>query len=146
MTSVGADLSREIGDGDGSELCTEQRFGLLERAGERAVHGLLDETARALVTVADGEDRRLAERLVDVPQRDVLELLAERPASAVPLLRAHDPRRAEPSHGPPDHDGVRVALRGHLLGRQELRLRHMQQRVHRDRQPAVPSHVTLNAT
>src|SRR5688572_13373498 len=79
MTNVWSCLAREVGHGHASELRHEQRLGLLECRRERTVHRLLHDAPGALRPIADREDGRLAERLVDVPQRDVLELLAERP-------------------------------------------------------------------
>src|SRR4029450_3409341 len=65
----------------------QQRLRLVERLVERGVHGLLDKTAGRFCSVSYGEQRRLAERLIDVPQRYRREVAGKGPSAAMPFLR-----------------------------------------------------------
>src|SRR6185295_104818 len=84
-----------------AEARQQQRLRILERLVERGVHGLLDKTAGRFRSVSEGEQRRLAERLIDVAQRNRREVAGEGPSTAMSFLRSHMAVISKPGHDPP---------------------------------------------
>ncbi|GCC47337.1 hypothetical protein chiPu_0031705, partial [Chiloscyllium punctatum] len=65
----------------------EQRLDLAKRAGERVVDRLFDQAAGIFRPVAHRNDRRRADRAIDVRQRDVGGRARQCPAAAMAFLR-----------------------------------------------------------
>src|SRR4051812_3559638 len=72
-----------------TEARQQQRLRIVESPVECGIHGLLDKTARCLRSVSHGEQRRLTERLIDIPQRYRRKVAGEGPSAAMPFLRSH---------------------------------------------------------
>ena len=86
----------------------QQRLGIGESAVERGIHSLLDEALWLLMPVPDGKNRRLAQRIMEVAQRDSVEIGSDRPASRMAPDRGDYPGIAQKPHCPANGDGVRI--------------------------------------
>ncbi len=112
-----ADARCVVGEREAREARAQQRLGVVEELAERAGDGVLDQAVRAGARDVDRQEEALAERGIDVGERDARRGARQRPPAAMPLGRRHEPGLTQPGHGAPNHDGVRAHARGKGLGR-----------------------------
>src|SRR5690349_16617698 len=81
-------IRKNIGHGDGPKARAPERHRLSQRLADSAVDRPLEWTPGLGFAVANAEESGHAERVVDVTERDVLQLSCQRPAPAMPLFGA----------------------------------------------------------
>lgn len=123
----------------------QQRLRVAECLIEGGIDGLFDEAAGRLRPMAHGQKRGASERAVDIEQRHLGQITAQRPSTTMPLFRSDIPPVPKTGQNPPDHHGIGAELPGERLGgHRAFKPCHVQQNMEYPRQPAVAFHATSN--
>lgn len=134
-------------ESDVAEARQKQGLRFLETVRKGGVDRLFDQAVGRLHPVADRKQRGIADGVMEVAQRDLLEIAGERPAAAMSLLGSNKAALAQAGHNPSDNDGVCLHRAGEGFGcRRALMFGHMQQNVEDARKAAVSFHVTIIVT
>lgn len=141
------EIPGELSQGDALETLQQQGLRVRECVVERRIDGLLHEAFRSFSAVADREQGRFTQRLVQLAKVYSRQVPRNAPAAAAPAARRHESRAPQQAHRAPDDDRVRVHAHGkRFRGHRLLRFSHMEKRVENGRKPAVSSHVTNYVT
>jgi len=124
------EIGGQFGERDVLEALQQQGFRFGEGIVEGGVHRLLDQAFGILVAAADGEDRRFAQRFVQLAQRDGVQVHGDAPAAGVAAVRADEAGFAQQAHGPAhDHRVGAEAERQGVGGHGGVALRHVEEGV-----------------
>lgn len=148
---MGAVAAREVlgqcGQGDRLEALQQQCLGVGESGVEGGIDRLFDQAFRVLVAVAHGEQRRFAERFMQLTQGDLGQVGGNAPATGMPPAGRHQTCFPQQSHGAPNHDWMGAEALRQCFGRHwSIALSHMQKGVEYGGESAVSFHVTNNVT
>lgn len=123
-------IGAELRQGDFAEPAQQQSLGIVECLPQSHIDGLFDQTAGGIGAIAHGQYLRPPQRVVDVAQRDGLEIAGDRPTAAVPFFGMNEPPITQSRHDATDHDRVRAHRTSECFGCLRTGLfRHVQEHV-----------------
>jgi hypothetical protein len=107
LSEPAIEIRGQGGEGDGAQMRLEYGLDFAEGAVERTIYRLLYETAGCFGAMSHGYETRLADRPIDVSQRDGRGIAGDHPAATVAFCRRDETLIPKTGHNPADHDRVR---------------------------------------